>query len=332
MKGPLRIPAEWEAHDACWLGFPYLPEEWPGMLPAAQRAIAELCRAIAGPGEEQVRLLVKDDAVEATARSLIGEEPRIEYVRADYGDCWVRDTLPTFGWTDGGRLGGLRFRFNGWGGKFEIPFDDSVGSEVSGLLGAEDVAYDLVLEGGALEFNGAGTVMTTASCVLNPNRNPGLTRAAFEDALRSRVSLDRIVWLERGLADDHTDGHVDMVARFAGPTTVLCMAPEPGLPNVEVLTEIRDALKGQGFDVLELPAAPSISGPDGSPLPPSYCNFYVANRAVIVPTYSSYRDRRALDVLASAFPDHVQVGLPARNLLSGGGSFHCTTQPIPSLR
>lgn len=330
MKGLLRIPAEWEPHDSCWLAFPYLPAEWPGTLADAQRTLAALCSAIAGPGGEPVRLLVKDEAVEAEARSLLEHDSDITFVRADYGDCWVRDTMPTFGWCDGSALGALRFRFNGWGGRFDVPFDDTLGAEIIRSLDAEELACDLVLEGGALEFDGSGTVITTASCVLNPNRNPGLTRSAFEAALRSRVSVERIIWLERGLAHDHTDGHVDLIARFGGPNTVLCMAPDLGSPNSHVLGNIRETLRDQGFTVLELPAAPSIRAPDGTPLPASYCNFYIANHAVIVPTYDSPRDRAALDVLASAFPGRAQVGLPAHGLLSGGGSFHCTTQPLPA--
>jgi len=332
MKSLLRIPGEWEPHDACWLAFPYLAHEWDGLLPQAERSIAELCRAIAGPGGEPVRLLVKDESVEARARSLLENDSGVTFVRADYGDCWVRDTLPSFGWSDDGSLSALRFRFNGWGAKYDIPFDESIGIRVVDSTGARDVACDLFLEGGALEFNGKGVVITSESCVLNPNRNPGLTRAAFEEILRSLVAVETVVWLGRGLTHDHTDGHVDMLARFATPETVLCMAPDAEAPNAAVLREARNTLRARGFNVLDLPAAPFVRSPRGDPLPSTYCNFYVANRAVVVPTYGSPRDREALDVIASAFPGRSTIGLPARDLLSGGGSFHCTTQPLPALR
>ena len=330
MKGRLRIPAEWEPHEACWIAFPYLADEWLGMLPRAQLAIAELCHAVAGPGAEPVRLLVKDEGVEAAARTLLGEPAGIDYVRADYGDCWVRDTLPSFGWLEDGRRGGLRFRFNGWGQKYDIPFDDSIGAWLSNHLHVDDVHLDLFLEGGALEFDGAGTVITTASCVLDANRNPGLTRAEFEDALRVTARVERIVWLERGLDHDHTDGHVDMLARFTAPNTVVCMAPNPKSPNAEVLSQVQKSLTEQGLELLEVPAAPDLHAPDGTPLPATYCNFYVANAAVIVPTYDVPEDTLALEVLASAYPGRTTVGLPARDLLCGGGSFHCATQPFPA--
>lgn len=329
MKGRLRIPAEWEPHEACWIAFPYLADEWPGMLLRAQQSIAELCSAVAGPGAESVRLLVKDERVEAAARTLLGERAGIDYVRADYGDCWVRDTLPSFGWLEDGRRAGLRFRFNGWGEKYDIPFDDTVGAWLTNYVDADDVELDLVLEGGALEFDGAGTVITTESCVLNPNRNPGLTRAEFEDAIRSRAEADRVVWLKRGLDHDHTDGHVDMLARFTSRNTAVCMAPNPRSPNADVLSEVQKALADQGLELLEMPAAPAVRAPDGAPLPASYCNFYVANEAVIVPTYDVPEDSLALEVLASAYPGRSTVGLPARDLLCGGGSFHCATQPLP---
>ena len=300
------------------------------MLVEAQEAIVRLCRAIAGPGAEPVRLLVANADVETSARLMLGDEADVALVRADYGDCWVRDTLPSFGWTEDGRLGGLRFRFNGWGGKFDVPFDDAVGRWLSTRLGAVDAAVDLVLEGGAIELDGEGTAIVTESCVLNPNRNPGLSRAAFEQALGERAAVDRVVWLERGLADDHTDGHVDMIARFTAPGTVCCMGPDPGRPNAGVLEQIRRELSTEGFHVLELPAAPLCRAPDQTPLPATYCNFYVANQAVIVPTYGIPDDAVALDVLGSAFPGRSAIGLPARDLLFGGGSLHCVTQPLPA--
>jgi agmatine deiminase len=330
MRGRLRIPAEWERHDACWVAFPHLEEEWHDMLPNAQEAIVRLCRCIAGPGGEPVRLLVANADVESTARAALGDEPDVSLVRADYGDCWVRDTLPSFGWTEDGRLGALRFRFNGWGGKFDIPFDDEVGAWLAKRLGAVDSAVDLVLEGGALELDGEGTAIVTESCVLNSNRNPGLTRAAFEETLAAHAEVDRIVWLERGLAHDHTDGHVDMIARFTAPGIVCCMAPDSGRPNTGVLEQIRRQLSAEEFRVLELPAAPLCRAPDDTPLPATYCNFYVANQAVIVPTYGVPDDEIALDVLRGAFPGRTAIGLPARDLLCGGGSLHCATQPLPA--
>ena len=204
MNERLRLPAEWEPHRACWLAFPYLQEEWPFNLDDAQGSIAALCRAIAEAGNEPVRLLVRNDEIEAKARSLIGEVRNVHYVTADYGDCWLRDTAPLLGQRDNGTLGGLCFQFNGWGGKYEIPCDKRVSSWLTEQLDAARFECPLVLEGGALDTNGRGTFLTTASCALNPNRNPGLTRRAFEKALDALVSIDRLIWLDAGL--EHLEG------------------------------------------------------------------------------------------------------------------------------
>lgn len=329
MKPKLRVPAEWELHDACWLAFPYLQEEWPANLRDAQRSIAELCRTIAEAGQETVRLLVKDEELEDCARAMVGDSSRIDYVRGDYGDCWVRDTAPLFGHTASGSLGALCFEFNGWGGKYEMPFDAQVSRWLTRRLSAQRFECPVVLEGGALDSNGAGTFLTTESCVLNPNRNPGLTRDAFEGALRAKVEVERLIWLDRGLKHDHTDGHVDMIARFVSPDSVICMRPELDAPNTQVLQSIRSDLRANGLTIVELPAPSAVCAPDGSPLPASYCNFYVANGAVIVPTYDIPEDDDALIELANVFAGRVVIGVSARDLLWGGGALHCVTQPQP---
>lgn len=330
MTAGLRIPAEWERHAACWLAFPHLADEWPVGLHRAQQAIAALCRAIAGPGGEPVRLLVRDAEVERQARGLIGTASNVEYVPAAYGDCWLRDTAPLLGHDAEGRLGGLRFRFNGWGSKYEMPFDGTVGDWLLEHLGAFGVRSPLYLEGGALESNGAGTFLTTESCALNENRNPGLTRDELEGALAELVAAKRVIWLEEGLEHDHTDGHVDMIARFASADTALCMRPTENAPNAAVLRSIAAALRDAGLGVLELPAPSALEDDEGAPLPASYCNFYVANDAVLVPTYDLPEDEAALEVVREAFDGRDVVGLPARDLLSGGGAFHCATQPQPA--
>jgi agmatine deiminase len=326
----LRLPAEWEPHTACWLAFPHLQQEWSGRLREAQRSVAALGVAIAGVGNEPVRLLVKNDEVEECARSLIGDSPNVEYVTTDYGDSWVRDTAPLFGHTADGALGGLCFDFNGWGGKYQMEFDDRVSKWLTDRLGARRFECPVILEGGALETDGHGTFLTTTSCTLNDNRNPGLTREAFEEALGALVSVERVVWLGGGLEHDHTDGHIDMIARFAAPDTVLCMKAAQGAPNADVLFSIERALRASDLNLLELPAPSLVTGPDGAPLPASYCNFYIANDAVIVPVYDIPEDRAALREIANAFPGREVIGLPAQDLLWGGGTFHCVTQAQPA--
>ncbi len=330
MKERLRIPAEWERHDCCWLAFPYLHAEWPFNLEAVQRTIATLCRTVADEGNERVRLLVRDRHVETTARNLIGASSKIEYVAADYGDCWVRDTLPLFGHTPNGALGALGFRFNGWGRKFEDALDVGVGRWLTDYIGARLFEQDLVLEGGALEFDGRGTFITTESCALNQNRNPGVGRTDFENALSSLTLVERLIWLERGLNHDHTDGHVDMIARFVAPGSVMCTQAGPNDPNADVTSAIEATLRETGLTVRTMPSPGPVFAPNGAPLPATYCNFYIANEAVIVPLFDVPADDEARDEMANAFPSRAVIGLPAVDLLWGGGAFHCVTQPQPA--
>ncbi|MEM7137083.1 MAG: agmatine deiminase family protein [Myxococcota bacterium] len=329
MTGRLRIPSETEPHACCWLAFPYLEAEWPHNLAAAQREFASLCRGIAEEGAERVRLLVRDDRVRATARDLIGESSGVDYLTADYGDCWLRDTVPLLGHTQRGELGALSFRFNGWGGKFMIDGDEAVGDWVTRTSRAKVDASTLVLEGGALEFDGAGMCLTTESCALNPNRNPGATRRSVEEELSRLVDLDRVVWLTTGLEHDHTDGHVDMVARFAARGRVVTTAARRDDPNFGAHGRITAELAQAGLTLILLPSPGRIAGAGSAPLPANYCNFYVANEAVFVPQYGVAADAEAVRQIGEAFAGRSVVGLPARELLWGGGAFHCVTQPQP---
>jgi agmatine deiminase len=289
-----------------------------------------LSRTIAEVGNEPVQLLVKNDEIEELARSSIGESRNIRYIRADYGDCWLRDTAPLLGYATDGSLAALCFAFNGWGGKYPMPFDDSIGEWLTDRLAARRFECPVVLEGGALESNGDGTFLTTVSCALNENRNPGLTREAFEEALGELVAMERLLWLERGLEHDHTDGHIDMIARFIAEDTVLYMQADSANPAAPVLAGIERDLRATGLITLAVPAPRAVAAPDGAPLPASYCNFYIANEAVIVPIYGIPEDEAALGEIANAFPHREVVGLPARDLLWGGGAFHCVTQAQPN--
>lgn len=329
MAPRLRIPGEWEPHRCCWLAYPYLEAEWPN-LDAAQRAHAALCRAIAVAGKEPVKLLVPDEPRAAQAAAQIGAEADVEYVLAHYGDCWTRDTLPLFGLVDG-KLGALRFRFNGWGGKFAIAGDEKIGPWVVERREANSFSLDLTLEGGALEFDGEGRCIVTRSCALNPNRNPGLTPATFTEVLQRATDVRTVVWLSEGLPHDHTDGHVDMVARFAEPGVVMCACANEEAPEAGVFRRIERELRDHELTVLPLPTPGPIEAPDRTPLPANYCNFYVANEAVFVPQYGIDEDAEALSAIERAFPTRHAIGLPALDLLWGGGSFHCITQPEPMI-
>jgi agmatine deiminase len=255
-----------------------------------------------------------------------------EVIETPFGDIWLRDTGPIF--DRAGRA--HRFLFNGWGGKYDLPFDDRVGDAVAAVAGAEIVRHPFILEGGAIEMDGEGTLLTTRQCLLNPNRNPGWDEASAEAFLKRALGVTRVLWLDEGLANDHTDGHIDNLARFVAPGRVLCQAPVGADdPNADVLDEIALTLaamsdaQGRKLEVIRIPSPGVVRGEDGDSIPASHMNFLIGNEAVVVPIYSDMGDD-ALKALAPLFPDRRIVGLSSTAILTGGGSFHCITQQEPA--
>lgn len=336
-----RVPAEWERHDAVWLAWPAHAELWEDRLADVQREHAALIRAIHDGGRgEAVRLLVRDAAAEASARALCGDAVAT-LLLAEYGDVWVRDTGCVFtvdGPMDGRHhVGALRFRFDGWGGKYRLPGDDTVSATMASASAAmETFAADFVLEGGAIDVDGQGTVLTTRQCLLHPNRGNGWTEADAERHLKDWLGAEQVIWLDEGLANDHTDGHVDTLARFVAPGIVVAMAPADGDPNAAVLEAILDTLRGavdargRRLRVHTIPSPGRVVGDDGDLLPASHANFYVGNTTVVVPTYGTPSGDAAVEALRPRFPGRRVVGCSARALLEGGGAFHCVTQQEPS--
>ena len=325
------VPAEWSPHRAMWLGFPSHAELWEDDLEPAQAEVAALARALAGPGGERVRLMTGHPDGEAAARKLLGDVAGIEIVPGRFGDIWLRDTGPIFA---GGKAHG--FRFNGWGGKYALEHDDTVAAQIAAAAGVDLVANDFILEGGAVDHDGIGTVLTTGQCVLNRNRNPGWTEAVAEAAFAASLGARKVLWLGEGLRNDHTDGHVDNLARFVAPATVaIPVAWGRGDPNAEAfddaarrLAAMTDA-SGRNLSVVRIPSPGWIDGEDG-PLPASHMNFLIANKAVIVPIYTEQPGKFAVEMLKQVFPDRTVVGLPSTAILTGGGSFHCITQQEPA--
>jgi agmatine deiminase len=316
-----------------WLGFPSHAELWEDDLQPAQAEVAALARALAGPGGEQVKLMTGSPEGEAAAKKALDDVAGIEIVAGRFGDIWLRDTGPIFG---PGSAQAAAFRFNGWGGKYELEHDDTVATQLAKAAGAKLTPYDFILEGGAVDHDGAGTVLTTGQCVLNPNRNPGWTTSAAEAALSASLGAKKVLWLGEGLRNDHTDGHVDNLARFVAPATVaIPVAWGRGDPNAEAfddaarrLASMTDA-EGQTLKVVRIPSPGWIDGDDG-PLPASHMNFLIANKAVIVPLYAARPGEFAVEVLKQVFPDRAVIGLPSQAILTGGGSFHCITQQEPA--
>jgi agmatine deiminase len=220
------------------------------------------------------------------------------------------------------------FRFNGWGGKYDLPGDDGVAAFVAKTAGIPLARHGWVLEGGAIDCDGTGLAVTTEQCLLNPNRNPKMDRVEIESHLRRDLGIDRVLWLGDGLLNDHTDGHVDNMARFVAPNVLALPVPAPNDPNHAVLIDAHDRARDFGVDIVSIPSAGRIER-DGEIVPASHMNFYIANKVVVVPTYGGPSDEAAVKAIGALFPGRDCIGLRADHILTGGGSFHCITQQQP---
>jgi agmatine deiminase len=331
----LVVPAEWSPHAALWLGFPSHGELWEDNLAPAQAEVAALARALAGPGDERVRLLVYGDEAEAAARALLDGVHGVEIVRGLFGDIWLRDSGPIFA-KRGDETVAQSFRFNGWGGKYVLEYDDQVAEQLAAATGAPETRHDCILEGGAIDGDGFGTVLTTRQCLLNPNRNAGWTEASAQTFLERSLGAKKVLWLGDGLLNDHTDGHVDNLARFVAPGVVACPIgtgrddPNAGIydDTARLLAGFKDA-RGVALQVMRIPSPGRVEDEDGAVVPASHMNFIIANEAVIAPTYGEKGRAEMLEALQSLFPEREVIGLPSNAVLTGGGSFHCITQQEP---
>lgn len=325
------LAPEWAPQRAIWTAWPADAAAWNSDLEAPRGNIAALIRALAP--SNHVRLLVGSEESESSARAAIGDVAEI--LPATYGDIWLRDTGPIFARTGHGPVA-LRFWTNGWGGKFVLPDDDTVGDDIARLAGVRILHHDFVLEGGAIDHDGAGTILTTRETLLNTNRN-AWSQTEAEGALRTALGAKKIIWLDEGLRGDHTDGHVDNIARFAGPARIVCQTPSgPDDPNADVLSAIAGRLegetdaRGQTIALTRIPSPGCVINAHGDIAPASYMNFVIANGVVVVPVYGTPTQSAALDSLQALFPDRKLMGLDATGLLgagkAGGGAFHCITR------
>jgi agmatine deiminase len=336
-----RMPAEWEPHAGTWLSFPR-PEgiSFPGLyerVPALWlRMIEELSAG------EDVHVNVLDAADESRVAALLAgssvvDRARVHLHRIPTDEPWCRDHGPIFV-TRPGEVAIVDWDYNAWGGKYP-PFDrdDAVPRAVASLLGVCLFHPGIVMEGGALDVNGRGTLLTTESCLLNRNRNPSLDRAALERHLGDFLGVRHVIWLGDGIAGDDTDGHVDDITRFVAPDTIVTVVEEdPADENHRPLAENRERLRaardqdGRPFTIVELPMPRPVVR-EGQRLPASYANFYVGNAVVLVPTFADPNDARALAVLARCFRTRRVVGIDSRDLVWGLGAFHCATQQQPTV-
>jgi agmatine deiminase len=283
-----------------------------------------------------VKLMVCGAAAAQAAHDQLASVANLQIVEGRFGDVWLRDTGPIFRRPDDG-ASAAGFRFNGWGGKYVLEGDETVAGQIAAAAGARLDAHDVVLEGGALDHDGFGTVLTTGQCLLNPNRNPGWTSAAAEAALGEALGARKVLWLGDGLLNDHTDGHVDNLARFVAPGVVACpIAWGRDDPNAAAYDDaarrlggMRDA-RGVPLQVVRIASPGRILDADGEVVPASHMNFLIANGAVVAPLYDEAAGAFAIEALRSLFPERTVIGLPSKALLTGGGSFHCISQQEPA--
>jgi agmatine deiminase len=335
-----RWPAEWARHEATLLAWPHDSTTFPGGVERAEAAFALFAAAVSR--SELVHLLVGDQAMEKRARVLLADSGAraVRLHRMPTADVWIRDYGPiTLVRSRAGRSErlSLDFTFNAWGGKYEeLCADDAIPAQLEPILGIPREDVDLVLEGGSIEGDGRGTLLTTEQCLLNENRNPHLDRAGIEEKLRTLLGVRTILWLGEGVIGDDTDGHVDDITRFVGPHKVLtAIQPDPNETDHAPLAENRRRLAsmqdadGRPLEVIELPMPPPVRNGAGDRLPASHMNFYICNAGTCVPIFGGETDEEALRTIARCLPDRPVIPIRCERLVEGLGSLHCMSQQVP---
>ena len=339
------MPAEWKRHDATWLSWPKDPLTWPERVPQVEEIFLKMMAALTP--HEVVNLLVDDAEVEKAVRkrcSFPGAD-NIRFHQILTVDSWIRDYGPNF--VSNRIEPALAYNdwiFNAWGNKYEeLKQDDTIPARLESLLGVPRFEPGIVMEGGSIEVNGDGVVMTTEQCLLNPNRNPNLNRSEIEQCLKEFLGVGKVLWLGEGIVGDDTDGHIDDIARFVSATTIVCALEEdPDDANYDLLQENFERLQaardahGRPFEIVTLPMPGVVSAGDNvsdrnlDRLPASYANFYIANEVVLAPIFGHPNDARAVEILQGVFPDRRIVPINCEPLVWGMGTIHCVTQQQPN--
>jgi agmatine deiminase len=332
------MPAEWARHEATWLSWPHNVGTWPGVLSAAEAAMVQVVAALAP--HERVRINVLDADHRRHVRALLDPHvpaERVTFHEIPTNDAWIRDHGAIFVFADSGDRIALDFDYNAWGGKYP-PWDrdQAVAGQMAQALGVSALRPEMVLEGGSVDVNGTGCLLTTEQCLLNANRNPSLSREQIEDRLAECLGATQIVWLGQGIDGDDTDGHIDDITRFVSETTVVTVVERNAADvNYAALEENRSRLQsveiaGRPIELVDLPMpAPVLA--NGQRLPASYANFYIANEVVLVPVFSDPADETALGALRTCFRSRRVVPIEARALVHGLGGIHCLTQQVPAI-
>jgi agmatine deiminase len=337
------MPAEWRPHTATWLTWPKDPLTWPDRVPQVEEIYLQMMAALAP--HEIVNLLVDDEATEAAVRRRcnFAAATNLRFHQVRTVDSWIRDYGPNFLINDNGGLAYNHWIFNAWGNKYEeLKRDSAIPALLEPLLKVPRFEPEIVLEGGSIEVNGRGCVLTTEQCLLNSNRNPTLSRDEIEKHLRDYLGVAKVLWLKEGIVGDDTDGHIDDIARFVSPQKIVCaVEDDPSDANYEILQDnlqrLREMTDAQGnrFEIVTLPMPGVVAGSTDpgernlERLPASYANFYIANNVVLAPIFGHANDERALAVLQNVFPDRRVIGINCEPLVWGMGTIHCVTQQQP---
>lgn len=330
------MPPEWRRHSATWLAWPTDTLTWPERVPQVEEIFLRMIAALAP--HETVCVLVDDEATERAVRQRcrFHGAANIRFYQIPTVDSWIRDYGPNFIIRGESELAYNDWVFNAWGGKYEeLRKDDAIPKRLESLLNIPRFEPGIVLEGGSIEVNGEGVLMTTEQCLLNPNRNPHLDRTGVEQYLKDYLGVRKVLWLGEGIVGDDTDGHIDDLARFVSPTTIVCALEEDTTdPNYKLLVDNYQRLlhatdaTGRPYEIVTVPM-PGIVGGREERLPASYVNFYIANNVVLAPTYGHANDARALKIFQQVFPDRKIVAIPCEPLVWGMGAIHCVTQQQP---
>lgn len=348
IAGKICVQPQWAKQDAVLVGWPRLYREWGRAFDGAKEEIAEFVRNLSK--YSPVTVAVGDQSSYQEARSEIGHCSDV--LEIPLGDIWLRDTTPLIGKNHEGQWVGILPNFNFWGGKFEMEGDTETAEAFCQVLGLKSMVsffetcgnvqvsetsrqnncngFPLVFEGGAIEQNGQGYAILAKRCILNDNRNSSLSQESVEHWLEEVFGVNRLIWLEDGLRNDHTDGHVDNVVRFVSSNHVVCQtASGSSDPNCQLFESIKEKLEESGLKVTTIASPGFVGDENDNPLPASHLNFLISNGAVVLPTYEKIYSKQAIRSLEQIFPNHDVIGLPANNIIQGGGAFHCMTRDIP---
>ncbi|MES2650255.1 MAG: agmatine deiminase family protein [Bacteroidota bacterium] len=336
-KQGYKFPPEWAKHEATWLSWPHKEESWPGKIETIYEPYCQFIKIVAKG--EKVRINVRNEAMKESAIAHLqkaeADLSQIEFYFNESNDAWCRDHGPAFVIKETEKAV-VDWGYNAWGGKYP-PFDldDVIPTKIATHFNLPLFTPDIVMEGGSVEFNGAGTILTSTACLLNKNRNPHLNKEQIETYLKEFYGAEQVLWVGDGIVGDDTDGHIDDITRFVNEDTVLTVVESNPLDenylllkeNLEALKEMR-LVDGRPLNIIELPMPSPVIHED-TRLPASYANFYIANAAVIVPTFRDVNDKIALEIIQNAFPDREVIGIDSTDIIWGLGSFHCLSQQEP---